>query len=89
MIPNPEDGQVLYCEDCGSTLDRKANGAALAWRIAEARREKLVIEYWEAVQSKQRAAIERKAEKSQKMAAGRKAAAARKGINRENMADSR
>ncbi len=90
ITPDSENGQVLYCEDCGSTLDRKKNGAALAWRAAEEQRESLVTEYWEAVQSKRWAAVERKAEKSQKMAAGRKAAlAARKGIDLESAGDSR
>ncbi|WP_437559549.1 hypothetical protein [Acidithiobacillus sulfuriphilus] len=74
MTPDPEDGQALYCEDCGSTLDRKANGAALAWRAAEERRESLVTEYWEAVLDKRRAAIERKAEKLTKMADARRLA---------------
>ncbi len=72
---NEEDGQVLYCADCGSTLDRKKNGAANAWRFAEKDLESLVTSYWETVLDRQNKAGERKAEKSAKMALGRKAAA--------------
>ncbi len=76
MTPDPEDGQMLYCEDCGSVVDRKKNGAANAWQLANAHLEPLVTKYWEAVLSKTEEAALRKAEKSAKMAAGRKAASA-------------
>lgn len=81
VVPDPEDGQMLYCEDCGSAMDRKKNGAANAWQLANAQLEPLVTKYWETVLSKTEEAAMRKAEKSAKMAAGRKAAsAARKSI---------
>ncbi|MDA8114212.1 MAG: zinc ribbon domain-containing protein [Acidithiobacillus sp.] len=81
MTPDPEDGQMLYCEDCGSVVDRKKNGAANAWQRTNVHLEPLVMQYWETVLSKTEEAALRKAEKSAKMAAGRKAAsAARKAI---------
>jgi hypothetical protein len=73
---NEEDGQALYCTDCGSTLDRKKNGAANAWRFAEKDLESLVSSYWETVLDRQNRAGERMAEKLAKMVLGRKAAAA-------------
>lgn len=76
MTPDPEDGQMLYCEDCGSTPDRKKNGAANAWKIANADLERQVTKYWEAVVSKTQESAARKAEKVKKMADGRKAASA-------------
>ncbi|MCL5051704.1 MAG: scaffold protein involved in DNA repair, partial [Gammaproteobacteria bacterium] len=86
IAASAEDGQTLYCVDCGSTVDRKKNGAANAWKLAKAHLEPLVTEYWETVLTKTQEAAQRKAEKAQKMAAGRKAraaarAAARKGID--------
>ncbi|MCR1347332.1 transposase [Acidithiobacillus ferrooxidans] len=81
VTPDPEDGQTLYCEDCGSAMDRKKNGAANAWQLANAQLEPMVTKYWETVLSKTEESALRKAEKSAKMAAGRKAAsAARKAI---------
>ncbi len=81
-----EDGQTLYCTDCGSTLDRKKNGAANAWRFAVNDLESLVTNYWETVLAQQSKAGERKAEKSAKMAAGRKAAAAARKLDAEESA---
>ena len=76
-----DDGQCLYCPDCGSAMDRKKNDAANAWQLANAHLEPLVTQYWDVVLSKTEEAALRKAEKSAKMAAGRKAAsAARKAI---------
>lgn len=90
MVTDPEDGQMLYCEDCGSTVDRKKNGAANAWKLAKENLEPLVTEYWETVLTKTQEAAQRKVEKAQKMAAGRKArAAARKGVDGAESADSR
>jgi predicted RNA-binding Zn-ribbon protein involved in translation (DUF1610 family) len=76
-----EDSQVQYCPNCGSTVDRKKNGAANGWKAAHADLESLVTEYWQTVLEQRTKAAERKAEKSAKMAEGRKTSqAARKAI---------
>lgn len=77
-----QDSQVQYCPDCGSTVDRKKNGAANGWKAAHADLELLVTAYWQTVLDKTTQAAEKKAEKSAKMAEGRKAArAARTPVN--------
>ncbi len=81
-----EDGQTLYCQSCGSTMDRKKNGAANAWQFAANDLESLVTSYWETVLAQQSKAGERKAEKSAKMAAGRKTAAAARKLDAEESA---
>ena len=43
---NKDDGQILNCDQCGAVLDRKQNGAALAWQATHAVREDVVEEYW-------------------------------------------
>lgn len=66
------DSQMLHCTHCGAELDRKQNGAAMAWRYTSHDLEDVVAEYWIDVH---RATADRKAEKHEKltkMAAGRR-----------------
>jgi hypothetical protein len=71
-----QDSQVQYCPDCGSTLDRKTNGAANAWKAAHADLETLVTDYWKATLQMAHDAEARKAKKLARMVEGRKAARA-------------
>lgn len=66
------DSQTLYCPDCGSTVDRKLNGAANAWKRAASDLESLVTEYWEETREKQMGKAETKRLKSEKMAEARR-----------------
>lgn len=68
-----EDGQVLHCADCGAVLDRKKNGAAVAWQLVNEQRENLVEEYWAEQLNKEREAAEAKASRLEKMQAARRA----------------
>jgi hypothetical protein len=70
------DGQELTCQDCGAIVDRKCNGAAVAWQAAHGQFEDAVADYWsEAIRSQeQRHATH--AAKKQRMADGRRAARA-------------
>jgi len=69
-----KNGQVLHCNACGADLDRKMNGAALAWQavapdldgwIAKFRSEQELV-----MLEKHKALIERK----ERQAAGRRQA---------------
>lgn len=71
---NDEDHQLLHCQDCGADLDRKTNGAAVAWQASLAQREDAVSEFWiemRAAQDKQGA---KKADRLARMADGRRQA---------------
>lgn len=37
---------MLHCDACGAALDRKQNGAALAFQYADANREEVVTQFW-------------------------------------------
>ncbi|NMF98462.1 hypothetical protein GPA27_13815 [Aromatoleum toluolicum] len=69
-----EDHQLLRCLDCGADLDRKKNGAAMAWQVCLAQREDAVRDFWierRAAHEKQRAT---KAERLVRMTEGRRQA---------------
>lgn len=67
-----DDHQTLMCADCGATLDRKQNGAALAWQAVNEQREIHVEDFWIAHLGKRDEARAKKAEKLTKMAEGRR-----------------
>ncbi|WP_414039481.1 hypothetical protein ACJU26_09835 [Acidithiobacillus sp. M4-SHS-6] len=67
-----ENGQELYCPECGSRASRKATGAANSWRIANARREELVTDYWYQTLELRQKKMVAKQEKNAKMAEGRR-----------------
>ena len=73
---NADDGdlQMLHCADCGAALDRKQNGAAVAWQVASAQREDAVEDFWIAHLGRVSEAKEKKAGKLAKMADGRRKA---------------
>jgi hypothetical protein len=43
---NSENGQILHCDECGAVLDRKQNGAAIAWQLADKQKEGAVEDFW-------------------------------------------
>lgn len=71
-----DDHRQLNCADCGALIERKVNGAACAWQIANAGRDDAVSQYW----IERAATINNKNEtnalKRERMAAGRRAARA-------------
>jgi hypothetical protein len=69
-----EDSQVLHCDACGAELDRKQNGAAVAFQFASAVREDVVTQFWTEARDKVDARKAAQAEKREKMAQGRRAA---------------
>lgn len=77
------DHQIVTCKHCGAVIDRKQNGAALAWQVAEAKREDSVTEYWSSHHKAQSEKSARKVEKLAKLAEGRRAA--RTARDAENM----
>lgn len=68
-----EDSQSLLCLDCGEILDRKRNGAILAYRKGRESLESLVTDYWQTVLKQRNSLSARKEDRLQKMIAGRKA----------------
>lgn len=76
-----EDSQSLLCLDCGASLDRKKNGAILAWKIGWESLESLVTDYWTMVLEQRNTLEERKAVRMKKMIDGRNAA--RKALNKD------
>lgn len=73
---NAEDSdiQILHCADCGAALDRKQNGAAVAWQVANTQREDAVEDFWIAHLGRISEAKEKKAGKLAKMSEGRRKA---------------
>ncbi|MHB8744254.1 MAG: hypothetical protein ACYC9L_14170 [Sulfuricaulis sp.] len=70
--PDKEDGQRLHCNECGAVLDRKQNGAAVAWQAVFDQYEDLVASYWEKSISAAREAEEKKVGRLAKMVDGRR-----------------
>lgn len=68
------DRQTLACVDCGAVVDRKQNGAALAWQEVSEQRDSHVEDFWIAHLGKCDDAHAKKAEKLTKMAEGRRKA---------------
>lgn len=75
MDAAPEDHQTLHCHACGAVLDRKQNGAAVAWQSVNSQREDAVTNFWLELRAGEEAKKEKKAEKLSKMADGRRVAA--------------
>lgn len=72
VTASKEDHQTLLCSDCGAALDRKQNGAALAWQAVSEKRDDHVEDFWIAHLGKRDGAASKKAEKLSKMAEGRR-----------------
>lgn len=72
VTASKEDHQTLLCSDCGAVLDRKQNGAALAWQAVSEKRDDHVEDFWIAHLGKRDDAASKKAEKLSKMAEGRR-----------------
>lgn len=68
------DIQTLHCADCGAVLDRKQNGAAIAWQVVNAQREDAVEDFWISHLKRIGEAQEKKAGKLSKMAGARRKA---------------
>lgn len=69
-----EDGQLLHCNGCGVEVDRKKNGAAVAWQVADSDIEGLVEQFWAHTLESRRAAADKFDEKKTKVANARRAA---------------
>jgi hypothetical protein len=76
VVTNEDDSQLMHCLGCGAELDRKQNGAALAWQAAHDDLDTLVEDFWRQRMEAQRERKERQAEKKAKLAGGRQAARA-------------
>lgn len=74
VAASSDDHQMMTCSDCGAIIDRKQNGAAVAWQIVMEQRESHVEDFWIAHLGKRDEARARKAEKLEKMAEGRRSA---------------
>lgn len=73
-VGDPDDGQLLHCQDCGADIDRKQNGAAVAWSMCNDRREDVVSDYWSTTIASRAQRDSAKRERLGKMVAGRRAA---------------
>lgn len=71
VVADEEDSQATHCHGCGAALDRKANGAAIAWQAANDDLEALVEDYWAQAIAVKREAEEKRAARKHKMAEGR------------------
>lgn len=69
-----DNSQALHCQQCGAALDRKTNGAAVAWQIVMPQRESAAADYHFAVLDARRKAQEKKQEKIEKMVQARRSA---------------
>jgi len=74
VVPAEDNHQELHCEQCGAVVERKTNGAALAWQAANDQLEEVVTEFWTATLEARSAAADKQAEKKTKMADGRRRA---------------
>lgn len=74
VAASSDDHQMMTCSDCGAIIDRKQNGAAVAWQIVMEQRESHVEDFWIAHLGRRDEARARKAEKLEKMAEGRRSA---------------
>jgi len=69
-----EDSQCLRCSDCGADIDRKRNGAALAWQAAAAHLETHLEDFWRLTLENRASAAAKRDEKKTKLQEGRRAA---------------
>jgi hypothetical protein len=74
VLPDAENSQILHCPDCGADLDRKQNGAALAYQLVMPEHEDAALAYHADMIEAQREAEERKRDRLGKMAKSRAAA---------------
>lgn len=73
-----EDSQLLHCNGCGAQLDRKKNGAAVAWQTVSDNIEDLIVDYHNTASEESQKRQVTKVEKQAKIIAGRKARIAEK-----------
>jgi hypothetical protein len=74
VVSNERDSQLLHCNHCGAELDRKQNGAAMAWQKVSDEVENLVTDFWTETLSAREEHAKKTMDKKAKMADGRKAA---------------
>ncbi|WP_157353943.1 hypothetical protein [Aromatoleum toluclasticum] len=74
VLADVEDHQLLRCQDCCADLDRKMNGAAVAWQASLAQREDAVSEFWIEVRAAQEKRSAKKADRLARMTDGRRQA---------------
>jgi len=74
MRADETNSQALHCEQCGAELDRKRNGAAMAWQLVRDDLEGAVADFWAQVLSSRREHAEKVAEKKAKIADARRRA---------------
>lgn len=79
VLSDKESSQILHCSQCGADLDRKQNGAALAWQHVHEDIEGLVAQFWSEAIAARQASAQKQAEKKSKMADGRRNARTRRG----------
>ncbi|WP_414041616.1 hypothetical protein ACJU26_06065 [Acidithiobacillus sp. M4-SHS-6] len=72
LMEDVKNHQVLHCAGCGAVVDRKRNGAAVAWQWANEHREEKIADYWRVKLEKERSALDKKAERLQKMQKARR-----------------
>lgn len=73
ITTNTEQHQLVRCNDCGAELDRKKNGAAVAWQLAEPGREGAVEDYHLTAADNRAARLQEKQLKLEKRVTARKA----------------
>lgn len=76
--PDERNGQMIHCDSCGAELDRKKNGAAIAWQsVSDV--ETLIEEYQTQAMVSAAERAQKLAEKKAKLAEGRRTARLRRG----------
>lgn len=79
VAADPKEGQILHCNDCGAALDRKQNGAAVAWQAVAPR----LADWIEAFQTERGLALIEKrtgrTERQERQVRGRRNALAQRG----------
>lgn len=69
-----ENSQELACDSCGAQLDRKLNGAAIAWTLANDQREDAVADFWISAHAEREGQAAKRRERLERIAAARKVA---------------
>ncbi|WP_222105188.1 zinc ribbon domain-containing protein [Denitromonas halophila] len=69
-----ENSQELDCTNCGARLDRKLNGAAIAWKMANDQREDAVTDFWLNARAARESQVAKKLEKKERILAARRSA---------------
>ena len=86
VAADSEQHQILHCGNCGATVDRKLNGAAVAWQEVNKQREDAVKTFWLEFYADRDAKGKKKRETLEKRAQGRRDA---KRIRREEFEGAR